>query len=289
MTEHTQPIPGACDCHVHVIGPKLRFPLANRRSYTPMDAPLDALESMMARLGLARCVIIQPSIYGTDNDCTLDAVDRLGGRAKAVAVIEPETHDIVLDILHKRGVCGLRVNILSGGSAPTHKIQADIEAAARMCARNGWYVQAFVAAASLEALAPILLALPVPVVLDHFAMVAPEQADGPDADRVCRLLETGQVWVKLSGAYRITADPFAPSIDRLAQRFAAANPERLLWASDWPHTPGHPGFPGAAGDEEQPFRDIDTRGLLDVLGRWVGAETARRILVDNPATLHDFG
>ena len=283
------PIAGACDCHVHVIGPKSRFPLAAPRAYTPMDAPLAALEAMMVRLGLERAIIVQPSIYGTDNSCMLDALQRLDGKTRGVGVIDPSTSSAAqLDEMHRHGVRGLRVNIVSRGPAPVEAIRAELAATAALCARNGWYVQAFVPASLLEMLAPVLTALPVPVVLDHFAMVAPENANGPDADRVCRLLAAGHVWVKLSGSYRITADPFDPAVNRLAARYTAANPERLLWASDWPHTPAHPGKTGAE-ESELPYRDVDTKGLLNLLGRWVGDANLARVLAENPATLHDFG
>lgn len=281
-------ISGACDCHVHVIGPKSRFAMASPRSYTPMDAPLPLLEAMMTRLGLDRAIIVQPSIYGTDNSCLLDALGRLNGRARGVAVLDHDTEPCALDDLHRRGVRGLRVNIVSRGSAPVHEIRAALEATAALCVRNAWYVQAFISPAALEAIEPFLCELPVTLVLDHFAMVAPQNADGPDADRVCRLLEGGRVWVKLSGSYRIAADPFDPAIDRLAARFAAANPERLLWASDWPHTPVHAGKPGT-DEEELPYRDVDTNALFDLVGRWVGEANRARILAENPAKLHDFG
>lgn len=281
------PVPGACDCHVHVIGPKSRFPLASPRSYTPVDAPFAALEAMMAHAGLERAVIVQPSIYGTDNACTLDALDRLGPRGRAVVVLDPATPGSELDALDGRGVRGIRINIVSRGSAPVEQIRDELNAAVALCARNGWHVQLFVSAAVLDKVAPLLAGLPVEVVLDHFAMIPPGDADGPAADLVCRLLGEGRVWVKLSASYRITADAFAPAVDRLARRFAAANPERLVWASDWPHTPAHSGQQ-THGDEELPYRDFDDAALLDLLARWVGLEHSARILAANPARLYGF-
>ncbi|MEP9380129.1 amidohydrolase family protein [Aquabacter sp. CN5-332] len=281
------PTANACDCHVHIIGPKVRFPLATPRSYTPVDAPLPDLEAMMARLGLERAVIVQPSIYGSDNACTLDALDRLGPKARAVAVLGPRTPLSMLDDLDQRGVRGLRVNIVSHGTKSTAEIRDELRAAADLCARNNWHVQAFVSASALETIAPLVRELPVPVVFDHFAMVPPREADGPAADTVCRLLEEGRAWVKLSGSYRLADNPFDPALDRLAARYAAANPNHLVWASDWPHTPEHTGISG--GDErELPYRDMDTRGLLGLFDRWVGEAHRERILVTNPARLYGF-
>ena len=276
----------SADCHVHVIGPKSRFPLIKDRRYTPMDAPTDALAAMLKRSGLDRVVLVQPSFYGTDNACMLDCMAALAG-SRGVAVLPAEVPGSELDDLHRRGVRGLRVNIATGGTASVDQMRVDIAAAAKLCARNGWHVQIFVPSTVLAPLSATLRALPVDTVTDHFGLIAPEKP-GEAADTLVALLESGKVWVKISGAYRIAADPADRRIDPLARRLVAANPERAVWGSDWPHTPRHDvRKPGEA--EELPFQDIDTKALLALVPRWLGDDAlVRRVLVDNPARLYQF-
>jgi len=280
------PPAGAADCHVHVIGPKARFPLARARSYTPMDAPTDALAAMLKRLGLDRVVLVQPSFYGTDNACMLDCMAALPG-SRGVAVLPAQAPGSELDELDRRGVRGLRVNIATAGTASLEAMRADIAAAAELCARNGWHVQVFVPAAALAPLAPTLQALPVDTVVDHFGLIAPG-SDGEPLETLLRLIGGGKAWVKISGAYRIAEDPADPRIDALARRLVAANPERIVWGSDWPHTPKH-GVRKPGEAEELPFQDIDTAGLLALVPRWLKDDAlVARVLVRNPARLYGF-
>jgi 2-pyrone-4,6-dicarboxylate lactonase len=279
------PPPASCDSHVHVIGPKRRFPLPAARRYTPMDAPAGELAAMLERLGLSRVVIVQPSFYGFDNACTLDGIAQLEN-ARGVAVLPADTPATELDALHSQGIRGLRVNIASSGNAPVASIKAEIETAAKLCERHRWHVQMFVNAAAIEPLAPLLRALPVDSVFDHFGLIAPGTTDG--ALRALQgLLESGKTWVKISGAYRIGDDPDDARIDPLARALCQANPERIVWGSDWPHTPRHDML--KAGGEETPFQEIDTRALLDLLPRWLQDDAlVERVLVTNPAKLYGF-
>jgi predicted TIM-barrel fold metal-dependent hydrolase len=280
------PPPGACDCHVHVIGPKPRFPLARERSYTPMDATAADLAAMLARLKLDRVVLVQPSFYRTDNACMLDAMAQLK-HARGVAVLPAKVSAAEIDRLHAQGIRGLRVNIATAGGAPVETMRRDITAAARLCARHGWHVQIFVDAEAIEPLVPILLALPVATVIDHFGLISPGP-ETPALRALMRLLQSGKIWVKISGAYRITEDWRDPRIGPLARALCAANPERIVWGSDWPHTPKH-GLRQPNAEEELPFQDIDTRALLDLVPRWLGDEAlVKKVLVSNPATLYDF-
>jgi predicted TIM-barrel fold metal-dependent hydrolase len=276
----------SCDSHVHVIGPKHRFPLARERSYTPMDAPADALRAMLARLGVERVVLVQPSFYRTDNSCMLDCMASLNF-ARGIAVLPPETTNATLDDLDDRGVRGLRVNIASLGTTPIETIRSEVEAAARLCERHGWHVQLFVEADAIAALAPALLSLPIATVIDHFGLISPA-TPGNTLSTLIRLLESGRIWVKISGAYRIAGDPLDPRIGPIARKLCAANPEHIVWGSDWPHTPRHGSKPGASEDE-MPFRNIDTGGLLDLLPRWLDDDAlVGKVLVSNPARLYDF-
>ena len=277
---------GAADCHVHVIGPKARFPLIKTRSYTPMDAPTAALAAMLKRSGLDRVVLVQPSFYGIDNACLRDCLAALPN-SRAVAVLPADVPGAALDDMHRRGVRGLRVNIATAGTASLDVMSDDIAAAAKLAARNGWHVQIFVPSAVLAPLAPTLRALPVATVVDHFGLIAPDADDEALATLVA-LLDSGKTWVKISAPYRIAADVADPRIDVLARRLCAANPDRVVWGSDWPHTPRHDiRKPGEA--EELPFQDIDTKGLLALVPRWLGDDAlVERVLVTNPERLYGF-
>jgi 2-pyrone-4,6-dicarboxylate lactonase len=280
------PPPNSCDSHVHVIGPKGRFPLAPAHRYTPKDAVAAELAAMLARLDMQRVVLVQPSFYGTDNACMLDCMAQMPG-SRGVAVLAPATPAAELDELHAQGVRGLRVNIATAGGAPVKSIKAGITAAAGLCERHGWHVQVFVGADTIEPLAPFLKSLPVDTVFDHFGLIAPGIIGEP-LRALSDLLENGKAWVKISGAYRIAADPNDPRIGPLAQALCKANPERIVWGSDWPHTPRHDLHNGGS-DAELPFQTIDTRGLLDLVPRWLEDNALlQRVLVDNPARLYDF-
>ena len=280
------PPPGACDCHVHVIGPKQRFPLARERSYTPKDAPLSELAAMLARLAVERVVLVQPSFYRTDNACMLDALAGLP-HARAVAMLPPQVADAELDSLDEQGIRGLRVNIATSGTGPIETMRRDIEAAARLCERHGWHVQIFVAPEAIEPLAPTLLALPVHAVIDHFGLIA-SRTETAALRALVKLLQSGKIWVKISGAYRIADDPADAGIGPLAKTLCDANPERIVWGSDWPHTPRHDAR-HHAGDVELPFQAIDTRALLELVPRWLEDEKlVQQVLVTNPARLYDF-
>jgi predicted TIM-barrel fold metal-dependent hydrolase len=280
------PPPGSCDCHVHVVGPRQRFPLPPERAYTPRDARVGAPATLLQRLRLTRTVVVQPSFYGTDNACTLDAIAQLDD-ARGVAVLPAETGEAELDALHAQGIRGLRVNVATVGGAPAGRVRELIEAAARLCEPHGWHVQIFATADAIEAMAPLLRALPVDSVLDHFGLISPAVPEGA-VNVVTRLLEGGKTWVKISGAYRIAEDPNDPRIGPLARRLCDANPNRIVWGSDWPHTPRlEERRPNS--EEELPYQNIDTAGLLALLPRWLEDDALlQRVLVTNPARLYGF-
>jgi predicted TIM-barrel fold metal-dependent hydrolase len=279
----------ACDCHVHVVGPKNRYPLNPRRSYTPMDAPREALAAMLARLCLDRVVIVQPSFYGTDNGCTLAALEALGSRARAVAVVADDIAPSEIDAMHKRGVRGLRLNILTAGGAPVDIVRERMQGAARLCARNGWHVQLFISPDMIEPLAPTMRTLPVPVVIDHFGFIRPADFNSDAANCLVELVASGRVWVKLSGAERLTEDLNDSAIATFARRLAATIPEHVVWGSDWPHTPMHRGQPHESDDAEQPYRDVDDARLLQQVATWFEDERRQElVLVHNPARLYGF-
>jgi predicted TIM-barrel fold metal-dependent hydrolase len=259
----------ACDCHVHVFEPPARYPLGCDRAYTPPEAPVEELVAFQERLRFERVVIVQPSIYGSDNSCLLDALRQLGPRARGVAVIDSQTLGDDLEIMKRTGVRGVRVNLQTGGRDDP----ALIEEAATRVAPLGWHVQVFARVSVLRRLKP----LAVPLVVDHFGL----PCTGDEVRYLVHLVNRQQVYVKLSAAHRLTIDP-GPVVRALLE----ANPERCVWGSDWPH-------PFSRGRRDprtvQPFDPIDDVAALERLHGWVGDPALfRKILVDNPARLYDF-
>jgi predicted TIM-barrel fold metal-dependent hydrolase len=281
---------GACDCHVHVIGSPARFPMAPDRVYTPPEASPDMLLEMQRDLHLSRVVLIQPSIYGTDNAAMLDALKRLGGRARGIAVTGEGADEAHLDAMAAAGVRGLRINLETAGEFDPAAASRKLEAAIAQCRPRNWHIQLYTRLSVIAALADRLAGSPVPLVLDHFAgaqgALGPAQ---PGFDAVLALVRSGEAYVKISAAYRVSKAP-APYDDivPLAQALVAANPDRLIWGSDWPHTDAAR-VPGRAPTDISPFLRIDDGAMLNQLAIWIpDAGVRKRILVDNPAGLYGF-
>jgi predicted TIM-barrel fold metal-dependent hydrolase len=280
---------GACDCHLHVFGPRARYPFAARRAYTPSDAPPAAAAAMLRRLGFERAVLVQPSVYGSDNRCLLDGVAVLGPCSRAIAQIDPDAGESELDRLGEAGVRGVRLNALARGMRDPAVLTGAIAALAGRIEGRGWHLQLHLPARALEMLESVLAALPVAVVIDHFGQIPAAPDEAAAADALCRLLAQGHVWLKLSGADRFAAAPAEDAfLGALVARLVATAPARLVFGSDWPHTPIHQGAPRAE-PPCHPFRPVDTGGLLAALAAWVpDAGLRHRILVDNPGALYGF-
>jgi predicted TIM-barrel fold metal-dependent hydrolase len=278
---------GACDCHTHVVGDASLFPMVQERFYTPGPAPHEALAAHLRRNGLQRTVIVQPSFYGTDNRCMIESLRRLQGQARGVAVVDDGVDDDELERLHAQGVRGLRVNIASAGVDDMQALAEPLQRwAERLPAR--WHLQIYAAHGTIARLAPLLDDLPVPVVLDHFAMVpATTPDDDPDLRSILALVASGNAYVKLSAPYRVADAAAVASAARLTQAFLRAHPERVLWGSDWPHTNREP---GKAALEVSRYRDVPPDALRESIDAWLpDAAIRQRVLVDNPACLYDFG
>jgi predicted TIM-barrel fold metal-dependent hydrolase len=283
---------GAADCHVHVFD-GARFPFAAKRSYTPGPATVNDLRAHLDGLGIGRTVLVQPSVYGTDNRCLLDALRQLGPEvARAIAVVDPAVvSDQELAALTGAGVVGLRINLaVQGEDRGAAAVEAVSKATARV-ADHGLVVQIFADMPLLEALEETIATAPVPVVLDHFAGAKAAEGTGqPGFAALERLLADGRVWVKLSAPYR--ASELAPNygdLQPIVEAMVAANPDRLVWASDWPHTGGGRDRAARKPTDIEPFREIDDAHVLRQLAVWVPDPAQRRkILVDNAATLFRF-
>ena len=282
--------PGACDCHVHVFGTAAEFPFVAARGYTPPPAGADELLKLQNALSLSRVVIVQPSVYGADNSCTLDGMRRLGPeRARGVAVIDAKTTAAALKEMHQAGIRGVRVNLETGGESDPAISRRNLAAAVKRVASLGWHVQVYTRLSVVEAVHDDVMKSDVPVVFDHFGGA---QASGgieqPGFAALLALVRAGKAYVKISGHYRSsTKAPAFDDVAPLARALIAANPDRIVWGTDWPHP--HHALPGKELSELTPSFDIDDGLALAQLPRWAPtAATRRKILVDNPARLYGF-
>jgi D-galactarolactone isomerase len=265
----------ACDCHMHIFD--RRFAPSPHWRRTPRDAPVAAYRALQERLGTELAVVVNPSTYGTDNACTLDALTAFGDTARGVAVVDVDVSDAELQKMAVLGVVGVRVNFVSPQSWGTTTPDM-LETLARRVAPLGWHVQVFMTGAQVDGARDVLARLPATLVIDHLGRVPqPAGVDDPAFDAIRRLLDSGRVWVKLSGAYMdsIEGAPVYSDITAVARGFVDAAPERVVWGSDWPHTTA--------------TAPVDDAGLIDLLARWVpDAKTRRRVLVENPSKLYGF-
>jgi predicted TIM-barrel fold metal-dependent hydrolase len=279
---------GACDCHVHVFPDPARFPFWSGRGYTPPVATANDLLALQRALHLDRVVIVTPSVYGTDNAATLDGMRQLGPkRARGVAVIGSATTKAQIDAMDKAGIRGIRVNLESNGVTDPAAAAANLDAAMALIRDTRWHMQFYARLPVLVALKDRLAVMPMPAVFDHFAGAkAALGVNQPGFDAVLDLVRSGKAYVKISGAYRASDEaPDYPMVAAFARAFIEANPERVVWGSDWPH-------PGPAGklptDINEPF-PVDDGRLLNLLAEWAPDPTTRRkILVENPERLYGF-
>ncbi|MEM8877526.1 MAG: amidohydrolase family protein [Pseudomonadota bacterium] len=266
--------PGAVDTHAHVIGLPPDYPLAQNRSYTPVEATPGMYLGMLDALGMTYGVLIQVSVHGTDNRRMVETLRANPDRLRGIAVVDPDVPDAELDELAVAGVRGLRLNVLFGGGV-------GLDAMTRLgprCAERGWHLQLLMDARTLPEMENTIRALPVPVVVDHMGHMPVSAGVGdPGFQSLLGLMRDGRAWVKLSGAFRVSdaGPPYADTAS-LATALIEANADQCVWGSDWPHV----------GLSDMPF---NTGDLLDLLGHWVpDADLRHRVLVDNPGRLYGF-
>jgi predicted TIM-barrel fold metal-dependent hydrolase len=267
----------------------MEFPFAAQRGYTPPPASAAELLSLQRALRLSRVVIVQPSVYNSDNSCTLDGMRRLGPRARGVAVIDAATSRAELDRMHQAGIRGVRVNLETAGETDPDAARRNLAAAVERVAPLGWHVQVYTRLSVITELREEVARLPTPIVFDHFGGAQAAGGIGqPGFAALLELVGGGHAYVKVSAAYRSSEKaPAYDDVAPLARALIAANPERILWGTDWPHP--HAAASGAALDEIASFYDIDNGLALNQLRQWAPSATVRRkILVENPARLYDF-
>jgi len=263
----------AADCHHHNYDAK--YPVDPRSTLRPGDASVEDYRALQRRIGTSRNVIVQPSTYGTDNSCTLDALVAFGPTARAVAVVDTSVSDTELNRMNGLGVRGIRFNLAQAGATTPEMI----EPLSKRANDLGWHIQINAPAAKIMEIKDILNRVPSPIVFDHLAHIPePEGTAHPLFGVVLALIDKGTTWVKLSGAYADTkvGPPSYSDSSAVARAYVQKAPERLVWGSDWPH-------PGER--DKKP----DDAILFDLLLDWAPDERVRnRILVQNPEVLYGF-
>lgn len=281
---------GACDCHTHIFGDPERFPFFAGRTYTPEPALPEEMSELHKQLKIERVVIVTPSVYGTDNSSTLFGITARGAAARGVAVIDDKTPESELDELARAGVRGIRLNLATFGVSDPDVARRRIREAAERLKRRNWHVQVFTNVELIAAIKDLVAASPVPVVFDHFGGALAEHGiSQPGFAELLELVKSGRAWVKISGAYR--ASKLAPAyadVVPLARALIEANPDRVVWGTDWPH-PDAVTPPGRKPTDVTPKLKIDDGRLLNELRVWAPDPAVRRkILVDNPSRLYGF-
>ena len=273
--------PGAVDCHAHVCGPATQFPYASDRIYTPPDATLEQYQSLLTMLGVDRAVLVQPSVYGTDNCAMLHALKADPQKFRGVAVLANDIKaisDQELERLHAAGVRGVRCNIVDVADKSAGLPIKHLTMLAKRIQALGWHIELLMHANEYPNLAQVFERFPVDLVFGHFGYThAKHGLNDAGFQGLLSLLKDGKVWVKMTGPYRI-CDGNLPYTDMRPFNDAVieANPKRLIWGSDWPHVMVKKQMP----------HDAD---LCDLFGEWVTDNHIRNsILVDNPCMLYDF-
>jgi predicted TIM-barrel fold metal-dependent hydrolase len=281
---------GACDCHTHIHGDPEKFPFFAGRVYTPELASPEEMAALHRALHVDRVVIVTPSVYGTDNSATLFGMKARGATARGVAVIDDKTPDGDLEAMNQAGIRGIRLNLATGGVNDPAVSRPRFQAAVERVKTRNWHVQLFTSLSMISAIKDLVAASPVPVVFDHFGGAQAERGpEQPGFADLTDLVRTGKAYVKISGAYRISKlVPDYPDTAPLARALIAANPDRIVWGTDWPH-PNSVTPPGKNPADVTPLLQIDDGRLLNQLPVWApDAALRKKILVDNPARLYGF-
>lgn len=268
---------GSVDAHLHIYD--ARFPYADEATLRPPPATVAHYRQLQARLGTSRCVVVQPSSYGSDNRCLVDALRQLGTDARGIAVIDEHTSTQALRDMDAAGVRGIRFNLSRPAGAPVellHSLASRVEPL-------GWHVQVHAMGDAYPALLPMLQSLPTTVVIDHLGRIPPvgNAREHPAWDAIRRLIDSGRAWVKVSGAYHDTRTGASQYSDtgQVVQAWLSYAPERTVWGTDWPHVSA------IAGEKPMP----DDARLLDLAVQWMPDPLALQTLfVVNPVRLYGF-
>jgi predicted TIM-barrel fold metal-dependent hydrolase len=273
------PPPGAWDAHAHVFGPAGKFPYTPGRGYTPPDAPVENFVALLDHNGCAHGLAAQGNAHGYDNRVVLDAISRYPRRLRGVAITDTRIAPETLRDWHKLGMRGLRFHLMEKKPGYVRGVGLDVfEVFRKTMVELGWVMQVFCDWRMLQDAAPTLreIARDMPVIVDHYGMVeAPRGVNEPNFQALLRLVGEGAAHVKVSAPYRVSTQfPDYADARALHEALVAANPERLMWGTDWPH-------PSIAADVMP-----DDGHLLDLFMDWTPDEAVRRkILVETPTRL----
>src|ERR1700704_1687956 len=268
---------GACDCHTHIHGDPAKFPFFAGRVYTPEPASPEEMSALHKALHVERVVIVTPSVYGTDNSATLFGMKARGETARGVAVIDDKTPDGDLEAMTQAGIRGIRLNLATGGVNDPNVGRPRFQAAVDRVKARGWHIQLFTSLAMISAIKDLVASSPVPVVFDHFGGAQAELGvDQPGFADLVELVRTGKAHVKISGAYRASKlGPDYADTAPLARALIAANSDRIVWGTDWPH-PDSVTPPGRKTTDVQPLFQIDDGRLLNQLPVWAPAQRSAK-------------
>jgi len=281
---------GACDCHTHIHADPAKFPFYPGRVYTPEPASPEEMSALHKALHIERVVIVTPSVYGPDNSATALGMKARGASARGVAVIDDKTSESDLDAMHEAGFRGIRINLATGGINDPNVGRQRFSAALDRVKARGWHIQLYTTPMMISAIKDLVAASPVPAVFDHFGGAQAELGmDQPGFADLVELVRSGRAYVKISGAYRASKlAPDYPDVAPLARALIVANPDRIVWGTDWPH-PDSVTPPGRKITDVTPLFQIDDGRLLNQLPVWApDAAIRKNILVDNPARLYGF-
>ncbi|KAK5124673.1 hypothetical protein LTR85_001386 [Meristemomyces frigidus] len=275
---------GTWDTHMHVVDPGA-FPLDKAAQYQPSAHTLDDAHAFLSQLGIQKMVIVQPSIYGNDNSCTLDGLRQLGlTNGRAVVQFDPDaTSAEQLREWHELGVRGVRLNFKSvGAELDAKSLAASMHKYADAVRALGWVLELYIALEDVHLLEPVVPKVGgVKICIDHFGHPSPSSLsaartaqDLPGFSSLATLLEQGQTWVKISASYRLDKDPRHPVIESLCRELVRLRPDRCVFATDWPHTR---------------FDGLDVGPYLEVILGWVEQEGVplQQVLVQNAEDLFD--
>ena len=270
--------PGSIDSHAHICGPEATFPYDSARIYTPPDALLPAYEHMLRTLGVERMVLVQPSIYGEDNQVMLRAMRESSMPTRGVAVVPLDMERAELEGFHKAGIRGVRFNLVDVKDPSAGLPMAEITAFAERIKPMGWHTELLAHIDDYPEFGTMFQDFPTEIVVGHLGYFRPGCAlDHPGFQGLLQLAGQGRCWVKLTGPYRIAAKDFPyEDVDRFAEALVKRVPDRLLWGSDWPHVMMKKTMPNDGH-------------LANILARWIPDQQLRRqVLTDNPAKLYQF-
>jgi predicted TIM-barrel fold metal-dependent hydrolase len=281
---------GAVDCHTHIHGDPAKFPFFSGRVYTPEPASPEEMAALHRALHIQRVVIVTPSVYGTDNSATLYGMKARGKDARGIAVIDDKTTEAQLDAMGAAGIRGVRLNLATGGINDPAVARPRFTAAAERIKARGWHLQIYTNPAMIAAVKDLVMSSPVPVVFDHFGGAqAAAGLDQPGFADLLAAVRAGKAYVKISGAYRSSSQgPDYADVAPFAKALIAANPDRIVWGTDWPH-PDSVTPAGKKATDVTPLFQIDDGRLMNQLVVWApDAAMRKKILVENPVRLYGF-